>query len=118
MALRDELVERREARVPVDLVANLQSGDRREVAVVSSLSARGAFVEMSDPLAHGSSLRIEIDLGHDCVRGFGRVLHVQPHDPARPDVPSGVGVAFYGLDRNEERMLRKAVSELQMRYLP
>jgi diguanylate cyclase (GGDEF)-like protein len=118
MALRGELSERREVRVPVDLVANIQSGDRREVAVVSTLSARGAFVEMSDPLAYGSSLRIQIALGHDSVRAFARVVHVAEADPSRPGDPSGVGVAFYGFDRNEERLLRKAVSELRMRYLP
>jgi EAL domain-containing protein (putative c-di-GMP-specific phosphodiesterase class I) len=118
MALRDELAERRETRVPVDLVAKFQSGDRREVAVVSSLSVRGAFVEMSNPLAQGKSLRIEIDLGGDWVRGFARVAHVQAPDPTRPGEPSGVGVVFYSLDRNEERLLRKAVSELQLRYAP
>jgi len=65
-------------------------------------------------------LYVSTDLvyGYSGVRGFARVVHVQPADPARPSEPSGVGVAFYGFDRGEERLLRKAVSELQMRYLP
>jgi diguanylate cyclase (GGDEF)-like protein len=118
MTLREELVDRREVRVPVDLVANIQCSDRREVAVVSSLSPLGAFVELSDPLPNGSSMRIEIDLGRDRFRGFARVIHVQTEDPERPNEPSGMGVKFYSFDRDEQRLLRKAVSEIQSRYLP
>jgi hypothetical protein len=111
-------VERREIRVPVDLIANIWSGDRREVTVISSLSPRGAFIELSEPLSQGSSLRIEMELGADRFRGFARVVHVHEEDPDRPNDPSGVGVAFYGIDRDEERLLRKAISELKSRYLP
>jgi hypothetical protein len=118
MTLREDLVERREIRVPVDLIANIWSGDRREVTVISSLSPRGAFIELSEPLSQGSSLRIEMELGADRFRGFARVVHVHEEDPDRPNDPSGVGVAFYGIDRDEERLLRKAISELKSRYLP
>jgi len=118
MTPREQLVERREVRVPVDLVANIQCSDRREIAVVSSLSPLGAFVELSDPLPKGSSMRIEIDLGRDRFRGFARVIHVQTEDPERPNEPSGMGVKFYSFDRDEQRLLRKAVSEIQSRYLP
>jgi diguanylate cyclase (GGDEF)-like protein len=118
MAQRAGLAARREVRVPVDLVGRLQCGDRREVVVVSSLSARGAFLEMEAPLTKGNSLRIEIDLGSDCVRAFARVAYVAQANDAQPTEPSGVGISFYGLDRTEERLLRKAVSERQLRYLP
>jgi EAL domain-containing protein (putative c-di-GMP-specific phosphodiesterase class I) len=118
MARHDELVDRREVRVPVELVASIWSGSRREMAVVSSLSARGAFIELSEPLALRSSLRIQMELGPDTVRGFARVVRVQPPDPERPGEPSGVGVTFYGLGRDEERLLRKAISELRLRYQP
>jgi len=118
MIRREDLVARREARVPVDLIANIWTGGRREVAVVSSLSPRGAFIELTEPLEMSSSLRIEIDLGTDRLRGFARVVHVQTDDPERPNDPSGVGVTFYGVQRDEERLLRKAVSELHARYLP
>ena len=118
MALRQDLVDRREIRVPVDLVANIWSGSRREVAVVSSLSPRGAFIELSMPLHKGSSMRIEMELPGDRFRGFARVVYENPDDPDRPDNPSGVGVTFYGSDRDSERILRKAISELEARYLP
>ena len=118
MALAGEIADRREPRVPVDLLANIASGARREMAVVSSLSPRGAFVEMNDPLPVGTSLRIEMDMPQDRFRGFARVVHVQQDDPSRPHEPSGMGVSFFGSDRDTERILRKAVKELEVRYLP
>lgn len=118
MALERELINRRDIRVPVDLVANIWSGSRREVAVVSSLSPRGAFIELSTPLAKGSSLRIEIELAGDRFRGFARVASVNSDDADRPEDPSGVGVTFYGLDRQSAVTLRKAISELEARYEP
>jgi hypothetical protein len=118
MALREDLVERRDVRVPVDLIANIWSGDRQDVAVVSSLSPRGAFIELSNPLPEGSSLRIELEIGPDRFRGFARVVHVRTEDPARPNHPSGIGVTFYGSNRDEDRILRKAISERECRYLP
>ena len=118
MTLREDLAERRVVRVPVDLIANIKSRERREVCVVSSLSMRGAFVEMSEPLPHGSSLRIDIDLGEERFRGFARVVHVQAENPDQPNEPSGVRVAFYGADRDEVRLLRKAIGEIESRYVP
>jgi diguanylate cyclase (GGDEF)-like protein len=118
MALRRDLIDRREIRVPVDIVANIWSGSRREVTVVSSLSPRGAFIELSEPLPAGSSLRIEMELPGNRFRGFARVAYERVDDPDQQDTPSGVGVTFYGVDRDAERILRKAISELEARYLP
>ena len=112
MALPEEIVDRREARVPVDLVAKVKDQTTRAVAVVSSLSVRGAFIELSDPPKIGSQLKLEIDLVHDQFRGFARVVHVEK------DEPSGIGVTFYGTSRDDDRMLRKAVKEIEARYIP
>jgi diguanylate cyclase (GGDEF)-like protein len=112
MALPENIAERREARVPVDFVARIKNQPSRAVAVVSSLSARGAFIELSNPPAVGSQLKIEIDLLHDQFRGFARVVYLQT------DEPSGIGVTFYGTSRDDERMLRKTVKEIESRYLP
>ncbi len=118
MTQRDELAHRREVRMPVDLMANIWCGDRRELAVVSSLSPRGAFVELSDPLEEGSSLRIEMDIAGNLYRGFGRVVYVHTEANRPHDEPSGIGVTFYGAGRDEERILRKAISELEFRFRP
>jgi hypothetical protein len=112
------LADRRESRVPVDLVATIASGKRREVAVVSSLSPRGAFLEMADPLPRNTSLRIVMDLPGERFRGFARVLYVQHEDPEQPAETSGMGVEFFGADPDTERLLCKAVKELEARYQP
>ncbi|MDP6979769.1 MAG: PilZ domain-containing protein [Myxococcota bacterium] len=91
---------------------------RREVAVVSSLSPRGAFIELSEPLEEGSSLRIEMDLGGALYRGFGRVVYAQSESRAGTSEPTGVGVTFYGAGREEERLLRKSIGELEFRFRP
>ncbi len=117
-AQREELAHRREVRMPVDLVANIWCGDRREVAVVSSLSSRGAFIELSEPLEEGSSLRIEMDLGGALYRGFGRVVYAQVESHLGLNDPTGVGVTFYGAGREEERLLRKSIGELEFRFRP
>lgn len=118
MTLSREIATRREPRVPVDLVASISSGQRREVVVVSSLSPRGAFIEMNDPLPVGSSLRIEMEMPGDHFRGFARVVHAEREDASASPEPSGMGVTFFGSDRDTDRILRKAVKELESRYLP
>jgi hypothetical protein len=117
MAMHEDFADRRDARVPVDLIANIWCGERREVAVISSLSARGAYIELTDPVALGSSMRIEMDVDGDRFRGFARVVHVVAEELDSANQPSGVGVTFYGVDRDEERLLHKAIGELKSRYL-
>jgi Tfp pilus assembly protein PilZ len=118
LALPQELFERREPRVPVDLVAKVQTGGRRDMAVLSSLSARGAFIETPDPLPIGSQLRLEIELPTDRIRVFARVVHCQADDPDRLLSPTGgMGVVFFGPDRQTELALRKTVEERATRYL-
>jgi diguanylate cyclase (GGDEF)-like protein len=119
LALPRELAQRREPRVPVDLVAKVQSGGRREMALLSSLSPRGAFVEMSDPLPVESQLRIEFELPTHRFRLFARVVHTQVEDADQPlTSTSGMGVVFFGPERETELALRKAVEERAARYLP
>jgi hypothetical protein len=112
------LAERRDLRVPVDLVASLRAGSRREVVNVSSLSTRGAFVEMSDPLPAESHLRLEIDLPSGRFVGFARVLYERDEDLDEPGDVRGIGVAFYGTDRRADELLLQVVNEREARYVP
>jgi diguanylate cyclase (GGDEF)-like protein len=118
MALPTELSERKDVRFPINLMANLRTGGRREVAVISSLSQRGAFIEMTDLLAVGAQLQIEFDLGGKQVRGFARVIYQQREDPEHLARTPGVGVVFFGIDREAERLLREVAMEREARYLP
>ena len=118
LAASEDLSRRREIRVPVDLTARLKSGKRREVAVLSSLSRRGAFIELSDPLAKGELIQLEFELGSTPFRFFAEVVHVETESSECPFPNSGNGVVFYGAERGSERELVKAIGERASRYLP
>jgi diguanylate cyclase (GGDEF)-like protein len=110
------VAERREPRVPVDLVANVRRDNRREIVVLSSLSPRGAFIEMADPLPVGSQVRLDFDLDGNLVRGFARVVYRQFEGSERPAATSGVGVFFYGFDRATQQVLLRAVKAREAKY--
>jgi len=112
------LSRRLDIRVPVNLTARVKTSRLKESVVLSSLSSRGAFLEMSDPLPVGSSIRLEFDLSSDSFHLFARVVHQAQEDPDCLSSNSGIGVTFYGADRATERELGKAVEERAARYLP
>ena len=99
IAARGDLARRREIRVPIDVTARLRSGDRREVAVLSSLSQRGAFIELSDPLRKGELIQLEFELASMQFRFFAEVVHRETDDSDCPFPNSGNGVVFYGAER-------------------
>ena len=118
LATQGRLADRREIRIPVSLDARFHAGPRREVVVLSSLSYRGAFLEMPDPPPVDTQLRLEFELPTERFRLFARVLHRQEEDPVRPWWTSGVGVVFFGADGATELRLRKIVEDKGTRYLP
>jgi diguanylate cyclase (GGDEF)-like protein len=113
-----QVSRRTDVRVPLNLTTRLQAGQRRETLVLSSLSPHGAFVEMSDPPPLGAELRLDFDLATDSFRLFARVLYHAQEDPDRPFSNSGMGVAFFGLERKVELRLVRAVEECAARYVP
>lgn len=115
---RQVLSQRRDIRVPVNVTARLQLGGTREAVVLSSLSPRGAFLELADPPDVGSELRLEFELSGRSFRLFARVVYQAHEDPDCPFSQSGIGVAFFGADRKTELSLIKAVEERAARYLP
>ena len=118
LAARNDLSRRREIRVPVDLTARMRCGDRREIAVLSSLSQRGAFIELSDPLRVGELIQLEFELTSTLFRFFAEVVHRETEDSDCPFPNSGNGVVFYGSERGFELHLSKAIEERASRYLP
>jgi diguanylate cyclase (GGDEF)-like protein len=110
------VAERREPRVPVDLVANVRRENLREIVVLSSLSPRGAFIEMADPLPVGSQVRLDFDLDGNLVRGFARVVYQRFESSEQLAITSGVGVYFYGFDRETQQILLRAVKAREAKY--
>ncbi|MBW2420268.1 MAG: EAL domain-containing protein [Deltaproteobacteria bacterium] len=115
---KHDVARRLEVRVPVDLTARLRAGSRREVVVLSRLSRRGAFIELSDPLDIDARVQLEFDLGSEQFRFFARVVHQEREDGDSPFSITGNGLAFYGSDHEAELRLCKLVEERGTRYLP
>jgi hypothetical protein len=88
------------------------------VAVISSLSSRGAFIEMSNPPELDSQFQLEFDVSGGHFRGFARVVHQQQESTEDGSTVSGVGVVFFGADRQMTRMLISTVQEGESRYRP
>jgi diguanylate cyclase (GGDEF)-like protein len=119
LARPEELADRKEVRVPTNLTVRLRTGSRRETAVLSTLSARGAFIELSDPLSPGSWLRLEFEFDRMLVRGFASVEHQQPEEADdRTSAPSGMDVVFRDMGEEATATLREAVQSRAARYLP
>jgi diguanylate cyclase (GGDEF)-like protein len=121
MAFPDELVVRKEPRVPADLTAWLRCGNHREVGVISNLSPIGAFIEVANLPPVGSGVRIEFQVGEARVRTFATVSHVQSgsHDDDHAAwKPRGMGIAFAKLEPDVALALRTLVEERAARYVP
>ena len=100
------------------MTARLRCGNRREVVVLSSLSQRGAFIELSDPLPKGELIQLDFDLASTSFRFFAEVVHRETDESECPFPSSGNGVVFYGAERGTELQLSKAIEERASRYLP
>jgi hypothetical protein len=115
---RNELSRRTEVRVPVDITARMRAGTRREVVILSGLSRRGAFIELSDPLGVNARIQLEFELAGEQFRFFARVVYQEREVADRPLSSSGNGVVFYGSDREAELRICKLVEERGTRFLP
>ncbi|MEM9177450.1 MAG: EAL domain-containing protein, partial [Myxococcota bacterium] len=84
---------RDEARIPLDSMAWIRFRSRREVGILSSLSRRGAFIEMMDPLDAGLSCKVEFELPSGRFTTFGKVIYCHREGDS---LANGIGVEFYG----------------------
>jgi hypothetical protein len=108
-----------EPRLPVDIPATVRVGEKRQYSVLSSVSTRGAFIEISAPPEVGSQLQLEFELSGFRYRGFARVMYQRGvQSDANLSHSVGVGVAFFGSDRDTERQLDEAIKRCEARYLP
>ena len=111
--------ERNAARIPTNAMAWIRARARREVGVLSSLSRRGAFVEMAEPLPEGSSIKLEFELPAGRISTFAKVVHQRMPSGVNPDIStSGIDVTFYGLDPAGEFTIGEIVDANAERFKP
>ncbi|MEM7409716.1 MAG: EAL domain-containing protein [Myxococcota bacterium] len=107
-------VQRERPRAPYDIMASVETSEGSEAVLLSSLSDRGAFLEMSKPPEVTATLDLEFTLEEMVVGTVGKVLYRIEGDDART---GGVGVEFVGLDADTQERIAAAVDERAVRCL-
>ena len=105
-------------RVPVHLMVWTRVGDVAGHGVISSLSPRGAFIEMDEPLPVGTAFQLEFSLSEWPVSIRARVVYLKGNDADALGPSRGVGVVFLNRDRETGDRIFEEVEKRSARYLP
>jgi diguanylate cyclase (GGDEF)-like protein len=111
-----EFLERH--RVPVHLMAWTRAGDVTGHGVISTLSPRGAFIEMDDPHPVGTAFQLEFSLSEWPVSVRARVVYLRASEVNGSVQPTGVGVVFLDRDREVGDRIVEEVEKRSARYIP
>jgi Tfp pilus assembly protein PilZ len=84
--------------------------------VISSLSPRGAFVEMDDLLSVGTTFQLEFSLSDWPVSIGARVVYLVGNDSGDSGRSKGVGVVFQERDRETGDRIFEEVEKRAARY--
>ncbi len=118
MVVPSEIAPRKEPRAPANQLCWLRIAGTRSFGVLYTISARGAYVEMAQPLPVDTELEIEFDLEGLAVDTPIRVLYRVSPEKARGSIlPCGIGVLFSALPTGLESKLRDFARERAGRYL-
>jgi hypothetical protein len=84
--------------------------------VLGSLSSRGGFVEMAQPLPIGTQAGLEFALGEIAIETGARIIYRNaPEDRRAPNLALGCGILFDGLDADEQERIRAYVRQRAQR---
>jgi hypothetical protein len=116
LTLPSEIVPRNEPRVPTSLMASIRSNDERRDALIYTLSARGAFLEVPRPLPVGTKLELEIWFASRIVKTSAEVIYVNAPDASRRHCwPLGMAIVFDALSEKDESSVRRFIEEQSAR---
>ncbi len=116
-ALPSELAPRREPRGPVSLICWVVVQGTRGFGVLCSLSAKGAFIEMQQPLPIGSQVELEFTIQERTFNTPAKVIYRNaPEDRRSPSLPIGAGLLFEGMDPHSQEQIRQFVKERADRF--
>jgi EAL domain-containing protein (putative c-di-GMP-specific phosphodiesterase class I) len=105
-------------RVPMHLTVWTRIGDVTGHGVISSLSPRGAFIEMDDPFSVGTAFQLEFSLSDWPVSIKARVVYLSENDAGELGGSGGVGVVFLDRDRETGDRIFEEVEKRSARYKP
>ena len=90
---------RQALRAPVDLEVEVRSRLRTRRERLYTLSAAGAFILSDEPLSPGRKVTLRVPVGMLQPEVRGRVVMTNRSEaPEVPELPSGMAIAFEGLD--------------------
>ena len=103
---------RRARRAPVDREIAVRRHLRTRPARLYTLSSQGAFILSEKPLRTGRRLELEFPVGTFHPRARARVVMANPPgELGRPDLPSGIAVAFQDMDAPSAAVIERLVAE-------
>jgi Tfp pilus assembly protein PilZ len=105
-------------RVPIHLTVWTRMRDVTGHGVISSLSPRGAFIEMKNPLPVGTAFQLEFSLSDWPVSLRARVVYLVGKGAGEAGRPEGVGVVFLDRDRETGDRIVEEVEKRSARYIP
>jgi hypothetical protein len=109
----DEL--RRDARVPCEIGAVVESQHRNVRARIADLSVRGAFVALSHPHVVGTMVRLSFTLdGHACAVSARVAWRTSADTPPWRD--RGMGVELVDVGEDVRELLSRTVAEQVHRF--
>jgi len=105
-------------RVPVHLMVWTRRGDTTGHGVISSLSPRGAFIEMDHPYPVGTAFQLEFSLSEWPVSLRARVVYAKEDPVGGSQSAAGIGVVFLNCDRETGDRIIEEVQKRSARYIP
>ena len=105
------------SRVPLELIAWTRVGDVGGHGVISSLSPRGAFIEMGEAISVGTTFHLEFNLSDWPMRLRARVVSVEGGESNSVGKPSGIGVVFLDRDQETDARIQEEIEKRAVRYV-
>jgi Tfp pilus assembly protein PilZ len=119
MAFPWELRRRETQRAPVNVIASLEATGVSSLGVMNSVSAGGAFIELSEPPPVGTDVHVAFTLDDFPIVAEARVVFVNTRASAwAPSFPRGMGVAFRAIDEQDREQIEAWVKSRLERYSP
>lgn len=109
----DEADRRRYPRVPLSLLIQYRFDTLEDFLSEYStdISMGGMFIRTEQPKDEGTLVYLQFYLrdGAKLIEGLGRVVRVNPLDPAGGDAAAGMGIEFVNFDEESMELIRQIV---------
>ena len=112
---RDVRERRKDRRVPARILIKYGKAEQFFTDYIQNISRGGIFVPTYNPLPEGTQLQISFSLPSwdHLIETEGIVVHSIRQTPSRGPLPSGMGIQFQALSKENLRLIDRYVNSLQ-----